>query len=247
MTSLKGKWVLITGASRGIGKLSAQFMAKQGCNLILHSRKIEGTKDLLDEVKALGVEAYSVACDLSNVDDVEKMLAEIDKLGKNVEVVLNNAGFQIGYRVEFLKTPIDDFAASFATNTIAPMQICYHFLPKMIENGFGRIVNTTSGIALEAEQAGYSASKAALDKVTIDLGYKLQGTDVVISLADPGWCQTDLGGPNAPNKPESTIPGILVGAFVDDKKSGRLFRAQDFAGMSLEEAMKKAQEIDSPY
>lgn len=247
MTDLKGKWVLITGASRGIGKLSAQFMAKQGCNLILHSRKIEGTKDLLDEVKALGVEAYSVACDLSNVDDVEKMLAEIDKLGKNVEVVLNNAGFQIGYRVEFLKTPIDDFAASFATNTIAPMQICYHFLPKMIENGFGRIVNTTSGIALEAEQAGYSASKAALDKVTIDLGYKLQGTDVVISLADPGWCQTDLGGPNAPNKPESTIPGILVGAFVDDKKSGRLFRAQDFAGMSLEEAMKKAQEIDSPY
>ena len=69
----------------------------------------------------------------------------------------------------------------------------------------------------------------------------------MINLADPGWCRTDLGGPNAPNAPESTIPGIAIGAFVDDKKSGRLFGAQDFAGMSLEEAVKKAETFDSPY
>ena len=112
-----------------------------------------------------------------------------------------------------------------------------HESPKIIE-----IENS-----LEAEQAGYSASKAALDKVTIDLGYKVQGTDVMISLADPGWCQTDLGGPNAPNKPESAIPGILVGAFIDDKKSGRYFGAQEFAGMSIEEAVEKAQKKESPY
>lgn len=247
MTNLKGKWVLITGASRGIGRLSAVFMAQQGCNLILHSRKVEGTADLVEEVTKLGVEAYSVACDLSDVTDVARMLAEIDAKGQVVEVILNNAGFQIGYRTDYLNTPIEDYAASFATNTIAPMQIVYHFLPKMMEAGFGRIVNTTSGIALEAEQAGYSASKAALDKVTIDIGYKLQGSDVIISLADPGWCRTDLGGPNAPNAPESTIPGILVGAFVDDKKSGRLFAAQDYANLSLEEAVEKAMTKESPY
>ena len=55
-------------------------------------------------------------------------------------------------------------------NTVAPALICYHFMPKMIERGFGRIVNTTSGIALEPQQAGYSASKAALNKITVDLG-----------------------------------------------------------------------------
>lgn len=60
-------------------------------------------------------------------------------------------------------------------------------------------------------------------------------------------CQTDLGGPNAPNKPESTIPGIVVGAFIDDGKSGRLFGTQEFNGMSLEEAVKKAEEKPSPY
>lgn len=247
MKSLKGKWVLITGASRGIGRLSALFMAEQGCNLILHSRKLEGTKGLLEEVKAMGVDAYSVEAELSDSKAVAKMLEEIDAKGTVVDVVLNNAGLQIGYRVDYLNTPLSDFEPSFVINTVSPMQICYHFLPGMIERGFGRIVNTTSGIALEAEQAAYSASKAALNKVTIDLGYKLDGSDVIISIADPGWCRTDLGGPNAPNAPESTIPGIVVGAFIDDGKSGRIFGAQSFTGMTLEEAVSKAESFASPY
>ncbi len=247
MTDLKGKWVLITGASRGIGKLSALFMARQGCNLILHSRKLEGTENLCQEVKAMGVDAYSVAAELSSTEEVAAMLKAIDQKGTQVDVILNNAGLQIGYRVEYLKTPLEDFPVSFAVNTVAPMQICYHFLPGMMERGFGRIVNTTSGIALEAEQAAYSASKAGLNKVTIDLGYKLNGSDVIVSLADPGWCRTDLGGPNAPNAPESTIPGILVGAFVNDGKSGRLFGAQDFAGLTLEQTVEKAEKVPSPY
>ena len=247
MKDLKGKWVLITGASRGIGKLTAEFMASMGCNLVLHSRSIEGTKEVVEKAKAMGVDAYSVAAELSDISSVDAMLSEIDSKGTPIDVIINNAGLQIGYRVDYLNTPIEDYPISFAVNTIAPMRIVYHFIPRMIENGFGRIVNVTSGIALEAEQAGYSASKAALDKVTIDLGYKVQGTDVIISLADPGWCRTDLGGPNAPNAPETTIPGIPLGAFLDDGKSGRRFGAQDFAGMTIEEAVLKASKMDSPY
>ena len=113
----------------------------------------------------------------------------------------------------------------------------------MIERGWGRVINTTSGIRNEPEQAGYSASKAALDKVTSDLAGKLDGTNVCINLADPGWCRTDLGGPKAPNDPDSVIPGMIVGAFIDDKKSGRLFSAQSFTGMALEEAVKKAGDL----
>lgn len=241
MISLKGKWVFITGASRGIGRLAAIYMAKQGCNLILHSRKLEGTADLLGEVKALGVDAYSVEAELSDICAVDAMLKEIDAAGTQVDVVLNNAGLQIGYRTDYLKTPISDFAISFAINTTAPMQICYHFLPGMIERGFGRIVNTTSGIALEPEQAGYSGAKAALNKCTIDLSSKYEGTDVIISLVDPGWCRTDLGGPKAPNSPESAIPGVVVGAFVSDSKQGRIFAAQDYSGLSLNEAVSKAE------
>ena len=248
MVDVRGRWALITGAARGIGYLSAKFMAEQGCNLILHSRSLDHTAKVLEEVKALGVEAYAVAADLNDLSAVEEMLSEIDRLEKPVDIILNNAGLQIAYRTDYLLTPPEDYLVSFNVNTIAPMMICYHFLPKMKERGFGRILNTTSGIRLEPEQAGYSASKAALDKVTIDLGKTVQGTDVLINLTDPGWCRTDLGGPNAPNAPESTIPGIVVGAFVDDGKSGRYLGAQNFAGMTLEDAVKKAEsEFDSPY
>jgi len=248
MVDVKGRWALITGASRGIGYLTALFMAEQGCNLILHSRKPEHTEKVLAEVRAKGVEAYAVSAELTDLDAVSAMLREIDEKGTQVDIVLNNAGLQIAYRTEYFKTPVSDYTESFKINTIAPAMICYHFMPKMIERGFGRILNTTSGIRLEPEQAGYSASKAALDKITIDLGKTVEGTDVLINLTDPGWCRTDLGGPHAPNAPESAIPGIVVGAFVDDKKSGRFLNAPFFTGMTLEDAVRKAEaEFDSPY
>ena len=248
MYQAKGRWALITGAARGIGYLTAKFMAEQGCNLILHSRDLSHTEKALAEVRALGVQARAVAADLNDLDQVKRMLGEIDALGVDVDIVLNNAGLQIAYRTEYFDTPVSDYEISFRVNTISPAMICYHFLPKMIARGTGRIVNTTSGIRLEPQQAGYSASKAALDKITIDLGSTVQGTDVLINLTDPGWCRTDLGGPHAPNAPESAIPGIAVGAFVNDGKSGRYLGAQHFAGMALEDAVKKAEaEFDSPY
>ena len=248
MVNVQGRWALITGASRGIGYLTAVFMAKQGCNLILHSRTLEGTRKVKEEVEALGVSAHCVAAELNDLAAVEKMLSDIDALNVPVDIVLNNAGLQIAYRNDYLSTPKEDYLVSFTVNTIAPMMICYHFLPGMMERNFGRILNTTSGIRLDPQQAGYSASKAALDKITIDLGSKVQGTNVLINLTDPGWCRTDLGGPHAPNAPESAIPGIAVGAFVDDGKSGRYLNAPHFTGMTLEEAVAKAEaEFDSPY
>ena len=248
MYQVKGKWALITGAARGIGYLSAKFMAEQGCNLILHSRSLSHTEKVLSEVKALGVQAVAVEADLNDLSAVKRMLSQIDSLGVDVDIVLNNAGLQVAYRTEYFDTPAEDYLTSFNVNTISPALICYHFMPKMIARGSGRILNTTSGISLDVCQAGYSASKAALDKITIDLGSKVQGSDVMINLTDPGWCRTDLGGPHAPNAPESAIPGIVVGVFVDDKKSGRYLGAQNFTGMTLEDAVKKAEkEFDSPY
>ena len=237
MLDLTGRWVLVTGAARGIGRLAALKMAEQGCNLILHSRDTSHTALLEEELKAMGVKCHSVSADLNDIPSVLLMLEKIDALGVDVDIVLNNAGLQIAYRTDYFKTPANDYTVSFNVNTIAPAMICYHFLPKMTERGFGRIVNTTSGIDKEPEQAGYSAAKVALDKITKDMASRLGGTGVAMNLTDPGWCRTDLGGPNAPNAPESAIPGVIVGAFVDDTINGQIFHAQDFAGMTLEDAV----------
>ena len=241
MTNLQNKWALITGASRGLGRLMALEMAKAGCNLVLHSRALANTAKVEEEVKALGVQAYSVAAELSDLAQVERMLDEIEGKGTQIDVLCNDAAVQIAYRTEPFATPAEDYSASFVINTIAPMLICYRLMPKMIERGFGRVINTTSGIDKDPHQAGYSASKAALDKVTKDLATKVDGTDVIISLVDPGWCRTDLGGPNAFHAPEDALPGMVVGAFVNDGKSGRMFSAQEYSGMSLEAAVKLAE------
>ena len=242
MVDVKGRWALITGAARGIGYGAAAAMAKLGCNLILHGRTAAHCDKILEEVKSYGVQAYAVGAEFSDLSQVERMLKDIDALGVDVDIVLNNAGIQVAYRTDPLTTPPSDYEESFKINTIAPMMIVYHFLPLMEKRGFGRIVNTTSGIRHEPEQAGYSASKAALDKVTMDLANKYDGTDIMINITDPGWCRTDLGGQHAPNDPASSLPGVIVGAFVDDKRSGRNFAAGHFHGMSLEEAVAKAED-----
>ena len=246
MYDVQGRWALITGAARGIGYLSAKFMAEQGCNLILHSRDLAHT-DFINYLKDNNIISdYSWTFKFHSKQEGRLIMAK--NYSVSVDIVMNNAGLQIAYRTEWCGTPAEDYEVSFRVNTIAPAMICYHFLPKMMKKGTGRILNTTSGIALDVCQAGYSASKAALDKITIDMGSKVEGTDVLINLTDPGWCRTDLGGAQAPNAPESAIPGITVGVFVNDGKSGRYLGAQNFAGMTLEDAVKKAEaEFDSPY
>ena len=227
MTDVSGRWALVTG------------------NLILHSRREEHLDKIVKAATTCGVQVRTVAAELSNITDMEDMLRCIDGMGVPVDIVLNNAGMQIAYRQEPLLTPASDYEQSFWVNTIAPMMITYHFLPAMVRRGFGHIVNTTSGIRNDPYQAGYSASKAALDKVTVDLAGLYDGTDVMINLTDPGWCRTDLGGPHAPNSPESSLPGVLIGVFLDDKRSGRCFAAPDFHGMTLPQAVAFAQKATS--
>ena len=247
MVDVRGRWALVTGASRGIGYGAALCLAQRGCNLILHSRQEAHLEKAVEAAKAYGIRVHAVAAELSDLSAVEQMLSRIDALGVPVDIVLNNAGMQVAYRQDPLTTPAWDYEQSFRINTIAPMMITYHFLPGIVQRGFGRIVNTTSGIRREPQQAGYSASKAALDKVTMDLASVYDGTDVMINLTDPGWCRTDLGGPLAPNSCESTIPGVVIGAFLDDRRSGRCFVAPDFHGMTLEEAVTFAEANTPPY
>ena len=246
MISIKGKWALITGASRGIGYLSALVMAQQGCNLILHSRNVTHCNKVKSEAEALGVEVICVSAELANHSEVVAMLDTIDATGKPIDIVLNNAGIQVPYQADCWASPVEDFGLSYSVNLIAVTTICYRLIPKMLARGFGRVVNTTSGIQDDPQQAAYSASKAALDKFTADLATKLIGTNVILSLTDPGWCRTDLGGPHADNSAESALPGVVVGVFIDSTLSSadsnnhcHYFSAQEFYGLTLEQAVKK--------
>jgi len=246
MTNVQNKWILITGAARGIGRQITLEMAKLGANLILHSRDLAHTSALAQEARALGApQVLNIAAELSDLAAVDNMLDQLGTLAPQIDIVFNNAALMTPYRTDFWNVPSDDYLTSFIVNTIAPARICYRLLPGMITRGFGRIVNTTSGIAKEPELMAYAASKAALDKFVRDMAPRLSGTGVMMNLLDPGWLRTDLGGPSAPNSVESVIPGALVGALLDDGISGRWFSAQDYCGLSIAEALTQAAKIQA--
>lgn len=231
MNKLNGRKALITGASRGVGRQVALALAEQGCDLILHSRELGHTQPLAQELRSR-VAVETIAAELSSAEQVDAMIDGLLARG-GVDILYNNAAVMTPW-CDPHTSPVADYRLSFEVNVIALVKLCDRLLPKMIERKWGRIVNVTSGIENIRELLPYSMSKAAVDRYVRDVSKFLEGTGVVMSLLDPGWLRTDLGGPNAPNSVETCRPGVMVPVLLpDDAPSGGFYCAQDYVGKSL--------------
>jgi 3-oxoacyl-[acyl-carrier protein] reductase len=227
---IRGKWALVTGASRGIGRLVAEALAERGANLVLHARDKASLQKVQERAAALGVRAVSIGAELSDGEAVERLCRETLAATGGIDIFFSNAAIMTPYKKNWMDVPASDFRVTFEVNVTAPIVITHRLLPAMLERKWGRIVQVTSGIQNEPELIAYAISKGALDKFVRDTAVRLRGTGVLMNLLDPGWLRTDLGGPHAPNAPESVLPGALVPVLLDGEVHGQLFRAQDFAG-----------------
>ncbi len=244
MLDLKHRWALVTGASRGVGKSVAEGLASYGCNLILHSRKKEHTLSDAEEYRQkYGVEVVCVEAYLEDKRQVEKMLKEVENLKKDIGIVYNVAAVNSNV-LDFFSAGLEEYETIFSVNVFAVAQICNYFIPKMLQKGFGRVINVVSSVNNEPKAMVYGASKAALIKLTKEMAYAVHGTDVMINMADPGWVRTDMGTDNAPTAVEECRTGMLLGTVMEDHISGRYFCAGDYYGMDLEAAYRK--EIEQP-
>jgi len=237
--SMQGKWTLVTGASRGVGRQIAICMAQLGANIIAHGRSTEHTQEVIAACSSFGVQAVPIAAELGNLSEVQAMLDNLENLAPQVDVIFNNAAIN-AYCADFWAVTNEDFLNCFTVNTIAPLRICYRLIPAMIKRGFGRVVNISSGIEKVPEEMAYACSKSALNKFAHDLAPSLQNTGVMLSSVTPGWVRTDMGGCNAPYTVESVIPGVLLGALLEEDINGRWLVAQDYVGLSITTAINKA-------
>lgn len=233
MIDIKGKTAFVTGASRGIGQEIARGLAQLGCHLIIHASRVENLADTMLMLQPFGVRVTSVACDLEDLQAVQKMLIDIDKKHPVVDIVYNNAAISCEDQPIY-NSDIDVWERVFRVNVLALIKICEHFLPRMTENGFGRLINLSSGVANQPHLGPYAVSKAAVDKYTMDMAGVLAGTDVLMNRLTPGWIQTDMGGPEATDTLDVALPGVLIPALLDKgSANGRLFDVRDYIGLSL--------------
>jgi 3-oxoacyl-[acyl-carrier protein] reductase len=241
MAKLQAQWALVTGASRGIGRQMAEALADAGVNVVVHSRDLKDTRDLVADLQGRGVEAFAVAGELSDPQTARAVAQEV--VGKvDLTMLFNNAGVQPPSMDSYWQADPEAYARTYAVNLVAPAVIISEVVPGMLARGYGRILNTSSGIADQPEQGAYAASKGALNKFTKDFAAKLAGSGVTMNVTDPGWIRTDMGGENAPNAVSTTTPGMIVGGFLPESVNGKWLSAQDFAGLGLEEAVKIAPE-----
>ncbi|MDP1533698.1 MAG: SDR family NAD(P)-dependent oxidoreductase, partial [Rubrivivax sp.] len=161
---ISGKWALVTGASRGVGRQVCLGLAERGCNVALHSRAIAHTDSLAAELKAMGVQTCQFAAELADEQQVDALVTAVLARTPGIDIVYNNAALMTPFRADWQQVPADDFRLSFAVNVTALVRICHGLIPGMVERGWGRIVNVTSGIQDQPELIAYSISKGAVDK-----------------------------------------------------------------------------------
>ncbi|WP_067673893.1 SDR family NAD(P)-dependent oxidoreductase [Nocardia miyunensis] len=162
---LTGRYVLITGASSGIGRAAALAVAAKGAVVLLLARREDELAAVVAEVRAAGGRAHGYRCDVTDAESVERTVSSVlDEHGR-VDMLVNNAGRSIRRAVHRSTDRMHDFERTMAVNYFGAVRMTLALLPQMRERGFGHIVNISSaGVQVATPRfAAYLASKAALD------------------------------------------------------------------------------------
>ena len=233
-SSLQGKLAFVTGSTRGIGQQIALGLCKLGANVIIHGRTIENASGTLDLLKEFPVEKYVVEGDLVSASEISKITDRIIGQFGGIDILYNNAAIMSSYEKNIWNHSPAAWIDTFQINVQAMYFFCAAFIPGMIERGYGRVINLTSGIKDQPELLPYSVSKAAVDKLTKDIAAKLDGTGVRINYLDPGWLKTDMGGPDAWYPVDHVLPGALIPALIENEgPNGEFFSAIELRNSKL--------------
>lgn len=217
---LSGKIALITGGGRGIGRATALELARHGATIVVAARSQSELEATAQEVRALGGEAFVHAVDLTDSRASRVLIPEIEQRIGNVSVLINNAGIVGPFGPTWTPDPAL-WEQALRVNLIAPFLLVQEAVPQMLAQNWGRIVNVSSAVAQNPRMRGgpYAASKAGLDAFTRQLGFELEGTNVITAAIYPGMIDTAMSASVRAQKPEfvGQVSAAMRTAYTEGK------------------------------
>jgi len=203
--NIKGKVVVITGASSGLGDATARHLSAQGATVVLGARRVDRIQSLADELNAKGGKALAVATDVTHHEQVKKLVdTAVQKFGR-IDVMINNAGLMPHSPLERLK--IDDWNRAIDVNIKGVLYGIAAALPHMKQQKAGHIINVSSvaGHKITPNGAVYCATKHAVRVLSEGLRQEVKPYNIRTTIISPGAVATEL--------PDSiTEPDIAEGA-----------------------------------
>ncbi len=190
---LQGQVAIITGAGRGIGAAAARRLAASGAAVVLAARSEDEVEAIAAELRKQGSRAISVAADVSDLAGVEEIVESALEQFDRVDILVNNAAV-IWPLEEIVDVDPEEWAYNVMINLMGPFFMVRNVLPVMMDQGYGRILNISSGASSTAlvGASAYCTAKAGLDMFTRTLALELAGSKVSANLFYPGHVDTQM-------------------------------------------------------
>lgn len=192
MENLKGKFALITGGGRGLGKATALAFAKEGINVAITGRNQASLQETVKEIEALGVKAAYKAFDIKNFNEVSKAVEELNKEFGSFDILVNNAG--IGVFASVMDMDVDTWTDIINTNLLGTYFVTRAVLPQLIAKNEGDIINvsSTAGLNGAATTSAYSASKFGVIGFSDSLMREVRKHNIRVCTLMPSTIATDM-------------------------------------------------------
>lgn len=220
---LKGKNVIVTGATRGIGREIALTLAQNGANIAMNYRNLNSeVEDLINEIKNFGVDVLAIKCDVSITDEVDNFVKEVKAHYNTIDVLVNNAGITKDGLIIRMKE--EDFDDVLNVNLKGTFNTTKSVSSIMVRQKYGKIINISSvvGIAGNAGQCNYAASKAGVIGFSKSVARELASRNINVNVVAPGYINTDMT-KNLPDKiKEEIIKSIPMKKIGDPKEVANL-------------------------
>ncbi|MBI3045590.1 MAG: SDR family oxidoreductase [Betaproteobacteria bacterium] len=222
---------IVTGANRGIGfEICRQLGRRGGIRVFLTARDEAKGSAAAKKLRGEGLDVEFHPLDVASERSVKTFAGWLEATGKRCDILVNNAGVMLdprGSRV--LDSEAGTWRQTLETNLLGPLRLIQALVPLMKRNGYGRIVNVSSGQGQLSDMGvgtpAYRASKTALNALTCTLAAELQGGGILVNSMCPGWVRTDMGGSSAPRTVEQGADtAVWLATLSDGGPSGGFFR-----------------------